>query len=561
LFRNVIQFYSVNFWKFFGLYIAFLFLGLGSFPLIDWDENIYGAIAKSMHTTGEYLQIKINSQIFPEKPPVFFWVASFFYKLFAMNEITTRIPSVLSGLVSFVAIYTFGKKFFSEEFGLNWTLVYSASMIPLFLSRTAYIDHIFNTFIFLSVVGFILYDLVPKEKSSTRIGWVVFTSITMGLAVLTKGPLGIAIPVVAFLGMRIYKRNFKIIFVDLLISLIVLLIVVSSFYLTNYYFYGDEFLNGFISFQNKLLTKSLESHTGPWFYHFMISPIGFFPWAPILFLYCFSFFRRGLSSVTAKEFSVAFGVWILFVLVIFSIVQTKLPHYSSSIYYGLSFFTIFLILHKSEDLAVHKLLHKSFFSVLVFGILMGGIFFVFPFVFPTIAKSSIFLKTYGNISPDLFFSTGWIPGLLLVLGFVLSFFAYKKSSYEQTRFISGIWLSMMLFFSSFSVFFAPSLVHTLQNKTMVVFDEARKQDCKIVFYKFLSFYPMFYREEPISIIGSYKFKEETELLINKQEKTLCVITHPKNFVELQILYPKKKYEPVLSEGDLILYLTKNLERP
>ncbi|PNV76268.1 ArnT family glycosyltransferase [Leptospira inadai] len=532
-----------------GLYFLFLILGLGSFPLIDWDENIYGAASKGMFLSRDFFRITVNQQLFTEKPPLYFWLAAISYSVFGLNEFGTRFPSVLSAVLAFGTIYFFGKRLRSSSFGILWALLYSSSLLPLVLARTAYIDHLFNTFIFLGAAGLCFYDIDTRKQTLGAWKWLVAASASMALAVLAKGPLGLGIPVVSFLAMRIFERRYKISLVDIALGATVFIGAVSIYYLTDYLLHGDEFLQGFLEFQRKLLTKSLESHTGPWFYHFIVALIGFFPWTPFLFAYISKDKREFLREEGIRQVSLLMIAWTAIVLIIFSIVQTKLPHYSSSIYFPLSFFTALVLERFGSELMLKKGITLSFLS---FGFLLSVLFLGLAALANYLIRSGF---SDEKVFPH-FGLTDSIPGLILLTGILFAYFRGRnvRQAHLLGKFVFPVWITLLVFLISLSVTLAPKVIDLLQGKTLRLFDRVvQKEGGEVIFYKYLSFYPMFYRNQPIHIIGSYKFKDETDLLNHPPEgKKLFIIGNANSQTELIFLYPNRRFIPIETEGGLVL---------
>lgn len=536
------------FWLFLLTYFVLLCIGLGSFPLIDWDENIYGAASKSMFTTGDYLRISVNGQLFTEKPPFYFWLASFFYSIFGIGEFATRLPSVLSGLFSFSILYFFGKRLVSEKFGLLWALIYSSSLLPLLLSRTAYIDHLFNTFLLCSVLCLFLYELEQKEKNnSVALKWLILASFGMGIGTLTKGPLGIAIPAFSFAAVRIAEKRFRFSYIHLLLCMILTLGVVSFYYLTDYWRHGEGFIAGFVEFQKKLLTKSLESHTGPWFYHVLVVLIGFFPWTPLLFGYTLkpwtSVFENGNTNTFAK---IVFA-WAGIVLIIFSIVQTKLPHYSSSIYFPLSFFAAYAIQNDKRS--------RLLGWVSGYGAIIAFFFLLLPWIAQLAIGSSDFRSNIGDGFDFQISILDYLPGILIASSVFASIYLLVRSVHKDEKYIgffSILWIGMLTWISTLSFTLAPKVMDVLQGRILKFSDIAEAEKGKLVFYKYLSFYPMFYRENKIHIVGSYKFKDEERLLTEPDDQRLFLVANRNSLMELNFLYPKLTFTPISNEGDLFL---------
>ncbi|WP_232371757.1 ArnT family glycosyltransferase [Leptospira ainazelensis] len=528
-----------------------------------------------MFLSGDYFRIKVNQQSFSEKPPLYFWLTSFFYVIFGVGEFATRLPSVLSGILSFSAIYFFGKKIVSEKFGLVWAMIYSSSLLPLLLSRTAYIDHLFNTFIFISIVSIYLYDVEAELRSRNRFLYLTLAALSMGIATLTKGPLGIGIPILSFVAMRIFQRKFSISILETATAGFICILTIGIYYITDYILHGDEFIGGFLEFQKKLLTKSLESHTGPWFYHFIVALVGFFPWTPLLIGYSLKANRALIESNKLKGLFYNFLAWTIFVLVIFSIVQTKLPHYSSSIYFPLSFFAAYLIFNQNGFTSDPKTLTpfienaepqepvpvsgKVFInSARILFYLFGFVFFVLlvslPWILNFAVKSYDFIQTFGGGYSFEIGVLSFLPGFIFALGFIGSVYRLNHTTFKSKfgSFIIPLWFAMLGLGVSLSMLIAPKVIDILQGRILRLADVAWKQEGDLVFYKYLSFYPFFYRDKPIFVIGSYKFRDDEFLLTNSRTQKTFLLTNRNSVLELSYLYPKIKVEVVASEGNLVL---------
>ncbi len=543
----------------FLIYGILLFTGLGHFPLIDWDENIYGAVSKSMYQNGEYFRLSVNNQLYTEKPPFIFWITSLSYHLLGISEFSTRLQSVLSALTSFCFLYWFGRRHFSEKLATFWSLLYSSSLVPLFLSRTAYIDHWFNTFLLFSFCFIYEYHLKKSEAFKSRILWILLASLSMGLSVLTKGPLGLFFPLASYFLLLLFERNFLLNWLDLIIGFLFFTLVIGVYYAPNLYLYGTATIRGFYEFQGMLLSKSLESHSGPWFYHFLIAPIGFFPWSALIFI---GFTKSNLKFLFSKKsehhsFSVLIGCWMTLLLLIFSIVQTKLPHYTSSLYLCLSFFGARLLSANDEkQIVLSKRLFYGISTLILF--VFGLLFLVLPFLFEYLSSDLSFQRQYGKYNSESLGFLAALPGLILLFGMLSSVYWFNKN--HINRYILHIWLSSQLFLVSISLFLAPFLIPLLQDKNLRLYDFAKEQGGIVAFYKYLSFYPMFYRDEPILIMGNYKFRDDSDSLspelYSKFQKPLYLITTRNKILELPFLFNGRTFDIVKEDTDLILIRVK-----
>ncbi len=123
---------------------VFFFIGLGHFHLFDWDEINFAESAREMIESQNYLRVQINYLPFWEKPPFFFWLQVEAMKTFGINEFAARFPNALFGALYLFTFYFIGKRHFSPTFGLIWSLVFFASLLPNIYFKSGIIDPVFN---------------------------------------------------------------------------------------------------------------------------------------------------------------------------------------------------------------------------------------------------------------------------------------------------------------------------------------------------------------------------------------------------------------------------------
>ncbi|MCF6185312.1 MAG: glycosyltransferase family 39 protein, partial [Bacteroidales bacterium] len=114
------------------LFIPFL----GNVHLFDWDEINFAESAREMIVTGDYLNVKINFNLFWEKPPLFIWMQVLSMKVFGINEFAARFPNALAGIITLLVLFNIGKKHFGETFGIIWIFAYAGSLLPQFYFKS-----------------------------------------------------------------------------------------------------------------------------------------------------------------------------------------------------------------------------------------------------------------------------------------------------------------------------------------------------------------------------------------------------------------------------------------
>ena len=144
---------------------------------------------------------QINPQQLRTKPPLFYWSGLLSAKILGeVSEVSLRIPSVLAG-VGTVFLTTFlGMRQFSPVIGCLSGLIITTCWRFTYLGSHARIDMLFTFFITLAFVT--LWEFYRQQKLPLK--WL--SGIAIGLAVLTKGPLGWVFPLLSlFFLSRVYK--------------------------------------------------------------------------------------------------------------------------------------------------------------------------------------------------------------------------------------------------------------------------------------------------------------------------------------------------------------------
>jgi len=177
---------------------------LGAAPLFDWDEINFAESAREMLLTGNYSRVQINFQPFWEKPPLFFWMQALSMKIFGINEYAARFPNAFFGIITMLTLFEMGRKLRNNRFGFIWAMCMAGSFLPLVYFKSGIIDPVFNYFIFISVWFIAKTVQLYKTKEATK--QALFAGIFIGLAILTKGPVGLLLAGLTVGVFWIYNR-------------------------------------------------------------------------------------------------------------------------------------------------------------------------------------------------------------------------------------------------------------------------------------------------------------------------------------------------------------------
>jgi 4-amino-4-deoxy-L-arabinose transferase-like glycosyltransferase len=175
-----------------ALAVVFVAVYVGSMftpPLLDDADSTHAEAAREMLVSGDYVTLHINGVRYLEKPPLPYWLVAFSYKLFGINEFSTRLPIVLAVMLLGVLAFVWGRRAFDEQTG-----VYAALFIYIcagvFLFTRVLIPDVLLSLLIAAAVYFFLTALEPDANA-----WRWYAGYAaMALGVLTKGLIALVFP-------------------------------------------------------------------------------------------------------------------------------------------------------------------------------------------------------------------------------------------------------------------------------------------------------------------------------------------------------------------------------
>ncbi len=422
----------------------FFFPFLGSTPLFDWDEINFAESAREMIVSGDYGRVQINFQPFWEKPPLFFWMQVLSMKIFGINEYAARFPNAVCGIITLLLLFEFGRKLRDEKFGLMWALTYLGSFLPHIYFKSGIIDPFFNLFIFCAI--YFMAKSAHLYNKSNAAKYVLMAGIFSGLAILTKGPVAVLLIGLTFLIVWANMRFKKIVsFKHLLLYGFSTLLISLAWFGYELIKNGPWFINEFIEYQIRLAKGTEAGHNQPFYYHFIVVFAGCFPMAQLSLQ---NLFTRNKTVFYISSFEVWMKCLFWVVLIVFSLVKTKIIHYSSLTYLPLSFFAALTF----YDASINQQKIKKYIVNLI--TLIVSLFALAFGLLPLVGKNINVIKPYikdpfaqENMNAEVNWSIlDALPAVFLISALTL-FLIYRNKSIAQSMFYlyTGVALSIMLF--------------------------------------------------------------------------------------------------------------------
>jgi len=487
---------------------AILFIPfLGHVHLFDWDEVNFAECAREMLVTRNYLRVQVDFQPFWEKPPLFIWMQALSMHVFGVNEFAARFPNALMGIVTLCCLFSVGKRVVSERMAWWWVLLYAGSWLPAFYFKTAIIDPTFNLFIFL---GF--YQMYLVRNGKRQLLHAILTGVFLGLAQLTKGPVAVLVALLALPVYLILNKGFWGYKWWHFVVVIVSCAIVSSLW-----FGVDASMNGlwftreFIKYQYRLLTTEDAGHGGPLYYHALILLIGCFPAAAFLFQ---SGKRSASVSQRREESDFTRWMWILFwvVLILFSLVQSKIVHYSSLCYFPLTYLAALQISRLDEG----KIRMKKIVTVIqaATGILLALLITLLPLaglykekLVPLFDDDFAVANLRANVSWSY---AECLFGLLYLAGILASLYLLRRTFYKGMLLLLCIQLLMI---QVAMLHFVPKIEAYSQRASIDFYKSLAGKDVYLLPLGFVSYGYLFYSEKQPTLHPEY-YKDKRAWLLN-----------------------------------------------
>lgn len=308
-------------WLGWGLLIwVVLFWRLGYPSFWDPDEAHYAQASREMLASGSWLVPMYNGQPFFDKPILFYWLQMASFSVFGPTEFAARLVSALSALGLLVSVRWLGARFFTPRVGSLAVLLLALLPGTFALSAYAILDMTFTAFLF----GGLSCLAVAALRDRPRLQYAGYALIA--LAVLTKGPLALALAGLAFLIALIIAPAARRPLRELrwMSGLAAILVVSAPWFIYMWWRYRGAFIDFYVFHENiSLYARPVFGPRASTTYFLPIVAAGLLPWTPVLIGRLVDIARTRRWSSEER----LLWAWNAAVLGFFSLSHFKLDHY------------------------------------------------------------------------------------------------------------------------------------------------------------------------------------------------------------------------------------------
>ncbi len=342
------------------------FWNLGSFGLVDETEPLFAEAARQMLVRQDWVTPYFNEVTRFDKPPLIYWLMAIAYQVVGVNAWGARLPSALAALtlmgMLLYVLYHYGVKP-HHPWLAGWLAalgvgIYATHPLTIIWGRTGVSDMLLTGCIGMALLCFFCgYASAPVGVSQKQAqgddrlkkrAFLSFSNIVpnrstgfyglfylfVGLAVLTKGPVGIVLPGLIVGTFLIYTGQFWPVWREMHLWLGLGLVVVLTlpWYVLVTLANGSAFIDAFFGYHNvERFTRVVNNHAAPWYFYFLILAGGFAPWSVFLpnAIAHTRFWQRSywVRQPRAQHLGLFALCWLVSVFVFFTIAVTKLPSY------------------------------------------------------------------------------------------------------------------------------------------------------------------------------------------------------------------------------------------
>jgi 4-amino-4-deoxy-L-arabinose transferase-like glycosyltransferase len=304
------------------LLLAVVWFGtLGIRPLYKADESRYAEISREMVASGDWVTPRLNGFKYFEKPPLQYWATAAFFSVFGESDWVARLWTALIGFAGIVLAFHAGNRLFGAPAGGYAAAVLAGSPLYVLLGQVNTLDMSVSVFLAAAIFAFAL-------------GHMLFFWAACALAVLSKGLIGIVLPLGAIALYALLRREWSIARRMRPLAGGALFLAITAPWFIAVSAANGEFAHFFFVQEHfQRFTTEMHQRSHPAWYFIAVLLAGFAPWLVPLGRTV----HGAVKERTGTE--LLLWCWAVLVFVFFSASGSKLPPYILPIFPALAVLT------------------------------------------------------------------------------------------------------------------------------------------------------------------------------------------------------------------------------
>jgi 4-amino-4-deoxy-L-arabinose transferase-like glycosyltransferase len=193
-------------WTVFALFTLAWLSVLGYRTLVPPDESRYADMALAMWTSGDWVTPRLNGIVHLADPPLQTWMTALSFGLFGAGDWQARLWTGLCGLGGIAITGYAGYRVFGQRAGVYAALVLASCFLWVGSGQVNSLDMGFAAMLALAL-GALLIAQRDGAGDAERRNWMLVCWAGMALALLTRGPEGVLMPLAVLLAYSLAARD------------------------------------------------------------------------------------------------------------------------------------------------------------------------------------------------------------------------------------------------------------------------------------------------------------------------------------------------------------------
>ena len=397
------------------------FSALGDLNLTDNDEGSNAGAPREMLERGDWISPTLNGEPRFAKPVFTYWLIGASYFVFGVNEFAARFPSALFGTLLILMQYWFLSRVVTVNLAWWSALCLLLNLEMLAIGRMVLTDMVLIFFTTLTLFSFwIAFSGERREKR-----WYLVCYIAMAGAMLTKGPVGVIVPLLVVLVFVLLTQNLRKVIREAhpFAGVLLFLCLALPWYGAMLMIHGDAYLESAQANTLGRYSNVIGGHGGTILFYIPVLLLGFLPWSgflPLALRDAVSDFKvHRMAGGRGQSLFIFAACWFTAVFFFFTLSATRLPHYIAPLFPAAAILVAFPIARLMSGETRPKAT-SAFWIIVVLGTVLGGSLAVFPFVYDQLVEFiAQEFPMAGSVDPGIGIS---IIGVTMVIGFVATAF-------------------------------------------------------------------------------------------------------------------------------------------
>ncbi|MBW4672973.1 MAG: glycosyltransferase family 39 protein [Desmonostoc geniculatum HA4340-LM1] len=199
IWRKILLLASLPYFSLLVWILPLLLFTSGYNSLIAHDEALYASRARLMFDSGNWIAPWEKAH---HKTPGPYWLIASSYKLFGINDMSARLPSMITGIFCLWLVYEIGKIILGKKLAWLGAAILSVEFLWLQYCRLSTPDVPLVLLVLLAILSFIKAELNPVNRSF----WSFIAGLSLGLGFLLRSFM-IFVPIIALLPYLIWDHR------------------------------------------------------------------------------------------------------------------------------------------------------------------------------------------------------------------------------------------------------------------------------------------------------------------------------------------------------------------